>query len=193
MKMIVKVIFLLPVLLLTGCNMSENREQGAKNGTTVHEVINNQIEDTNQSMEGSNRKSNSTDEISSDDLRVDVQEVGDVDYDLTKMNSDMVYATVYQMISKPDKYVGKTVRVEGFYYAFYYEETGQYHHYCIIQDAMACCGQGMEFLCEDSLCVYPEEYADIVLEGTFEVYPKSGENNAGCRLANVTLIENKKE
>ena len=42
-----------------------------------------------------------------------------VDVDLTLMGSDLVYATVYQMMSKPEEYEGKTIRIEGKYYASY--------------------------------------------------------------------------
>ena len=31
------------------------------------------------------------------------------------MGSDLVYATVYQMMSKPEEYEGKTIRIEGKY------------------------------------------------------------------------------
>ena len=40
----------------------------------------------------------------------------DVDYDLTNMNKDMVYATVYQLMVEPDKYIGKTLCIDGLYY-----------------------------------------------------------------------------
>ena len=46
-----------------------------------------------------------------------------VDVDLTLMGSDLVYATVYQMMSKPEEYEGKTIRIEGKYYASYYPIT----------------------------------------------------------------------
>ena len=78
-----------------------------------------------------------------------------VDYDLTQMSSDMVYATVYQLMVKPDEYVGKTFRIDGNFYATYYEPTQKYYFYCVIQDATACCAQGLEFLWDDGTHVYP--------------------------------------
>ena len=68
-----------------------------------------------------------------------------VDVDLTLMGSDLVYATVYQMMSKPEEYEGKTIRIEGKYYASYYPITDKYYNYCLIADALACCSQGLEF------------------------------------------------
>lgn len=64
----------------------------------------------------------------------------------TKMNKDMVYATVYQLMVEPDKYIGKTLCIDGLYYTGQNEKTGTYYHYSIIKDALACCSQGLEFV-----------------------------------------------
>ena len=48
-----------------------------------------------------------------------------VDYDLTQMNGDMVYATVYQMMADPSTYEGKTFRMEGLYTPIIVEDTGK--------------------------------------------------------------------
>lgn len=117
--------------------------------------------------------------------------ISTVDYDLTVMNSDMVYATVYQMMMEPEEYEGKIFRMEGSYYTVYSENTKKYYHYCIIQDATACCAQGMEFVWDDGSHVYPDEYpeenADVVVEGTFETYTESGDTNLYCRLKNASM------
>lgn len=114
-----------------------------------------------------------------------------IDYDLTTMGSDMVYATVYQLMMSPDDYIGKTIRMEGSYSATWYEPTAKYYHYCIIQDAMACCAQGMEFVWDDGSHVYPDEYpqenAKIVVTGVFETYREEGDSNLYCRLKDATM------
>ncbi len=116
---------------------------------------------------------------------------GSVDYDLTAMSSDMVYATVYQMMINPKTYIGKTFRMDGLYYATYYEPTAQYYHYCIIKDATACCAQGLEFVWDDGSHVYSDEYpkdnAEVVVEGTFETYREDGDDNLYCRLKDATM------
>ena len=48
-----------------------------------------------------------------------------IDYDLTTMSSDMVYATVNDMVTTPRKYVGKTVRMKGPFQHSYYEPCGR--------------------------------------------------------------------
>lgn len=109
-----------------------------------------------------------------------------VDVDLTLMGSDLVYATVYQMMSKPEEYEGKTIRIEGKYYASYYPIADKYYNYCLIADALACCSQGLEFeLGGDA--VYPDDYpadqSQVIVTGVFETYTEeAGQTFYYCRL-----------
>lgn len=115
----------------------------------------------------------------------------DVDYDLTSMSSDMVYATVYQMMVDPDAYIGKTLCMDGLYYAAYDEVSKKYYHYCLIQDAAACCAQGLEFVWGDGSHVYPDEYPkeneEVRVQGVFETYQEDGDSNLYCRLKDAVL------
>ena len=109
-----------------------------------------------------------------------------VDVDLTLMGKDLIYATVYQMMSKPEEYEGKTIRIEGKYYASYYPITVKYYNYCLIADALACCSQGLEFeLGGDA--VYPDDYpadqSEVIVTGVFETYTEeAGQTFYYCRL-----------
>lgn len=109
-----------------------------------------------------------------------------VDVDLTLMGKDLIYATVYQMMSKPEEYEGKTIRIEGKYYASYYPVTDKYYNYCLIADALACCSQGLEFeLGGDA--VYPDDYpadqSQVIVTGVFETYTEeAGQTFYYCRL-----------
>lgn len=115
----------------------------------------------------------------------------EVDLDLTLMGSDMVFATIYQMMNDPASYAGKTVRLRGTYYAAPAENSDKYYHCVIIQDAAACCAQGMEFIWEDGSHKYPEEYpeegAEIEVTGVFETYQEEGDSALYCRLAQAAL------
>ena len=97
-----------------------------------------------------------------------------VDVDLTKMNKDMVYSTVYQMMADAESYVGKTVKMSGAYYSSYDEATDTRYFFIIVKDATACCQQGLEFIWEDGSHVYPDEYPEDGTEaevtGVFETY-----------------------
>ncbi|MCR4845892.1 MAG: hypothetical protein K5865_04055 [Eubacterium sp.] len=119
------------------------------------------------------------------------------DIDLTVMDSNMVYSTVYQMMSEGDKYVGQVVKMKGQYYMGKDEETGAVYHFVLIKDALACCQQGMEFIWEDGSHKYPDEYpadgTEVVVKGTYELYkddPNAQYNF--CRLGNSSLevVEN---
>lgn len=101
-----------------------------------------------------------------------------VDVDLTVLGSTMVYAEVYSMMSHPDEYMGKTIKVKGPYRTTFYEPTGLFYHFIVIEDATACCAQGLEFVISGegaSPSDYPEETADIELIGLFDCYEELGE------------------
>ena len=131
----------------------------------------------------------SEDESSPSDAKADPN----VDVDLTVMNSDMIYATVYQMMADSDSYVGKKIKLSGTYYASWYEDTKQYYHYVLIKDALACCQQGLEFVWGDGSHVYPDEYpaedAEVEVVGTFETYKDNPDDEYQfCHLVDATLV-----
>lgn len=198
MKHMAKIIIVVLLLFaITGCSNDGDAANRVGNGNNVDKVINEQIgnaeaENNSADLEkeaSSEPKGGSEGEEPSPEKNGNSS--ADVDYDLTNMSSDMVYATVYQMMADHDTYVGKTVRMDGLYYAGYYEPTAKYYHYCIIQDALACCAQGMEFMWGDGSRVYPDEYpkenAKIVVQGTFEMYREDGDDNLYCRLKDATM------
>jgi len=96
-----------------------------------------------------------------------------IDVDLTALGSIMVYAEVYNMMTNPDDYMGKTIKMSGPYYASYYDMTDSYYHYVIIEDATACCKQGLEFVWSGDRSYpedYPEESTQIEVTGVFGSY-----------------------
>ena len=100
-------------------------------------------------------------------------EISDVDLDLTQLSKTMVYAEVYNIMVEPESYVGKTIRMNGDYYIYTDDTTGQQYYYCIIRDATACCAQGIEFVLTDDYKFpedYPEEGAFVTVSGRFDTY-----------------------
>ena len=71
------------------------------------------------------------------------------------------------------------------------KKTKKYYFYCVIQDATACCAQGLEFIWDDGTHSYPEEYPEdaqeIMVEGTFETYREEGDDSLYCRLKDASL------
>ena len=104
----------------------------------------------------------------------------DEDIDLTVMDSNMVYSTVYQMMADAPSYVGKKVKMKGTYYSSYDEVTAKRYYFVIIKDATACCQQGLEFIWDDGNHVYPDEYpaeeTEVEVEGVFETYKDNPED-----------------
>ena len=203
MKKITKwTILFLVILSVTGCSNNRNT---VNNGNSVDKVMSEQTgnaddtsengadEDTDTETPGTGtvdtEENTGTDSESEQLKETALQGTDGVDYDLTTMSSDMVYATVYQMMMDPDSYIGKTIRMDGIYYAAYDEKTKKYHHYCIIQDATACCAQGMEFVWGDGEHIYPDEYppenTKVAVQGIFETY--QGEKYQYCRLQDAAL------
>lgn len=192
-------VLFLCIFLITGCSNKKSTDgKGFNNTNSVDKVIDNQIanEDRkNETTESEEASSNVESNKDTEDTISGAEDVrntdGTVDYDLTQMSSDMVYATVYQMMVTPEEYEGKTFRIDGNFYATYYEATKKYYFYCVIQDATACCAQGMEFVWENGSHIYPDEYpeenAEIVVEGTFETYKEEGDQNLYCRLSDAIL------
>lgn len=116
------------------------------------------------------------------------------DVDLTQLNATMIFSQVSRMLSEPEQFVGKTVRMAGrFALAFGYGEDGepnpeQAYFACVIPDAAACCASGIEFeLAGDYRYPdnYPGEGDEITVTGVFETYEEYGLEY--CRLADAVM------
>lgn len=184
-------IIILLLVLSTGCSNNKSKLSQTSN---VENVLNQQVAGaTNEDSETdiSQGDSNPLNDTESDSIEQEIQ-VADgqsVNIDLTEMGSDMVYATVYQMMVNPDEYIGKKIRMSGQYKADFYEESQKCYHFVIISDATACCEQGIEFVWDNGEHVYPDEYpeenTEVIVSGTFETYSENG--TMYCRLSNATM------
>ena len=100
-----------------------------------------------------------------------------VDVDLTALSSTMVYSEVLNIMTYPQTYVGKTVKMRGIFSYYHDEKTDQYYFGCIIQDATACCAQGIEFILTDDYLFpddYPTEGEIVTVAGEFDIYEENG-------------------
>lgn len=113
-------------------------------------------------------------ELSEEDMQPTGEPDPNADVDLTVMSSNMVYAEVYNMMLNPDLYLGKTIKMKGLYFPLYYDNTGNWYHYVMIKDALACCQNGIEFIWGDGSHSYPDEYPkedqEIIVMGIFDCY-----------------------
>lgn len=183
------------VVLLSGCGKQADNGKGINSGKTVDKVIESQVkkeeqkkteESTKEDTQKNDQQNTDTQTPESVQGSVNAPEAA-VDVDLSVMDSDMIYATVYQMMSDPEQYVGKTFRIEGKFYVTYDEMTKNQYYYCVIKDATECCAQGLEFVWGDGSHIYPDEYptdgTEVIVDGTFELYMEN--DSRYCRLANA--------
>lgn len=123
---------------------------------------------------------------------------GNIDIDLTMLSSTMVYSEVYNMMTEPENYIGKTVKMNG-PFAIYQavDENGQpvpnrIYFACVIADATACCQQGLEFVLSGDF-KYPDDYPelgrDITVVGEFQTYIE--DQYLYCHLVNAEITDQK--
>ena len=88
--------------------------------------------------------------------------------DLTGMSGTMLYTMIYNMMTQPDDYLGRTIRVKGQFSAYVDEKSAKSYYACYIADAAGCCAQGLEFLPAAALTYpddFPEPGTDITVSG----------------------------
>lgn len=153
-------------LVLVGCSREENN-----NENRVNEVIIQEESVALQTIEELDSNSESEEELTSN------MDHEGIDVDLTVLSSTLVYAEIYNIMFYPENYIGKTVKMRGQYYSSYYEETGEYYHYVVIEDAIACCQQGVEFIWNGEH-IFPDDYpsdgTEVEIIGMFDTYEELG-------------------
>lgn len=114
-----------------------------------------------------------------------------IDVDLNNLNANVVYSQVFLMMTEPDKFIGKRIRMSGQFNVYAAEKgnpSGVTEYYAIIiADAQACCQQGIEFVWPGH--TYPEGFPEVKsnasVTGIFEVYEENGKKY--CRLVADTV------
>lgn len=153
------VAFFVLVLALAGCEKKDTAEDDV--ATTTEDDVATTDEDEIQQNEQADTKIDYT----------------SIDVDLTILSSTMVYSEVYNMMVTPDDYIGKVVKMAGPFAVYQNPDNGNLYYACIIQDATACCTQGLEFVLAGEYNFpedYPEIGTDITVTGVFETYEEDG-------------------
>lgn len=91
-----------------------------------------------------------------------------VNYDLTKMNFNMISGVVFDMMINVEKYKGKTVRIEGQFFTTYSELMNMQTYAVLVYDETACCQTGLNFIPNKDVLVskkFPVEKTKITVEG----------------------------
>jgi len=111
----------------------------------------------------------------------------EADIDLTVLSATVAYAEVTAMFMRPEEYVGKTVKISGDYTSIYYDLTDSYYHYVAIEDAAACCSQGMEFVLGSG--DYPQDGTRIEILGVFDIYEELGISYCYLEVQALTFVD----
>lgn len=168
---------LVMALSLAACGEDGARKSGGNAGATVNDLLN----DAASSAEAASAAPVTADWQDAAPTQYDT-----VDVDLTKLSSTLVYSEVYAMMTEPDKYIGKTVRMKGAFSVF--EDGGNYYYACLVADATACCSQGIEFITSRPR-TYPDGYptlgTEITVVGVFRTYQEGGYTY--CQLTDAEL------
>ena len=113
------------------------------------------------------------------------------DVDLAKLNAMMAYAGVFNILSAPDDYIGKTIKIKGQYDFYHDPDTGNNYFGVNIMDASACCTAGWDFVLNKNY-QYPKDYpklgAVITIIGKFETYNEG--DDLFCHLADAEIVKN---
>jgi len=179
--------------LIAGCHGTSEKagERITQNKQTVKSIMeeaSNGTQDTSVSEEPITNEQTTIDasDVVTEDTNAEAVDTMDTSLsmeedfiDLTKLNSIMVYTEVYNMMYYPENFEGKTVKAKGmFNYCEATEEEkalygNDYYYYTVIQDATACCQQGLEFVLKEDPG-FPENYPkvgqDVTVCGRFEIY-----------------------
>lgn len=100
-----------------------------------------------------------------------------VDLDLSGLSGTVAYAQVYSILSDPEAYLGRIIKISGYYSIYEDTEYNTVYHACVIPDATACCAQGFEFVRAGEYVwpdAYPEEGTDITVTGRLATYEENG-------------------
>ena len=157
-KQIAAAAVILTLILLAGCGTNQ-----AAGGT---ETVVPPASETETEPAGA--EAEAADKVGSD---------GAIDVDLTVMSATMVYSEVYNMMLQPDEFTGKTIKMDGIFSFYHDDTTGKDYYACVVQDATACCAQGIEFELAGNF-KYPDDYPGngdrICVIGEFDTYHEGG-------------------
>ncbi len=166
------------VLSLTACGSDVTTTRSGENTTNkVSDILQSQMNDGGKNTESPDESvsqaavSGSASEGESEEENgiSGVVDTDHIDVDLTELSSTMVYSEVFNIMSEPDQYVGKIIKMTGVAATYHDDNDGNDYYACIIQDATACCSQGIEYvLAKDK--TYPKKDSEITVVGRFEPY-----------------------
>ena len=184
MKKVISILMVLSIMTLSAC---ESKIPSIRTSRSNSKTVNQVLEEQKNASGDKNHGGNVVNPNDTSNKAVSGG-VSNIDVDLTRLNAIMVYSEVNNMMTTPEDYVGKKVRMRGKLAVYKYPERNYYT--CIIADATACCQQGMEFLWAGNH-KYPEDYPnegdEITVTGVFDIYYEGDKKY--CQLKDSSLVK----
>ena len=110
--------------------------------------------------------------------------------DLSVMDNNMAYVTLYNMYCEPEFYSGKTVKITGTFAYSDNVKTKETVNAVMVTDTAGCCSEGIRFAAGDSY-VFPDDFPgygeEITVSGTFS-YSRSGDQ-VDCILSDTEIVK----
>ncbi|MGN0730193.1 hypothetical protein [Treponema sp.] len=180
-KQSVLLLFAISVFCVS-CTERKKNPSGIKRSAGVSDVLEKRIlQEKNPGIpQAEKEQSDSSPEISAEKIPVD--------FDLSKMNPDMAYAFLFQLMLDSESYSGKTIRMNGTYELLPGREKP--NKYCIVTDMSACCVQGLEFEIAGQQEYSLEPGQKITISGVYTLYPSvspDGMEYTAMKLSNAVL------
>ena len=204
-KNILAVVALVTISFITGCG---NSNQGGGRGTTEQSMVDEIIAANEATTELTTEMTTEittelttevtteitteiTEEVTTEELLGEPDP--NVDIDMTVMTATMVFSQMNNIMMAPDSYLGQKIKVSGEYYPLYYEGTGNYYHYVLIRDALACCQNGMEFIWDEGSHAFPDEYPKegqkMEIQGELKCYTEENYTYYYLDIDDYTILE----
>lgn len=138
---------------LTGCTKKDSPQQAEPlTDTFIDEQTQSALDEIDKELEEKQKAMTATESV---------------DFDISVMNANMVYAQVFDMMMQPEVYRDKVIKIAGDYYRLP-DNKGNMTNAVIIRDALACCQQGMEFVWDFGEAV-PAQETPITVTGPFKI------------------------
>ena len=190
-KVFVLLVLFAALYILSGCANKKADVYAVNNKNSVDKVLKEKTSPQKTHKKSASVK-NETKKNTGTQKNVSGKKSKKFDYDLTNMNSDMVYATVFQMMMEPEAFKGKKIKLKGVYYSGNDKKTKKKYHFCIIKDALQCCAQGIEIVPDNKLkekkVIFPKQNKSIIVTGVAETYKIKGDKQIYFRINASSVI-----
>ena len=137
--------------LIAGCNGGDGPKSRMTAQTTgIRDVIESQMskEAGNVSSASEETTSAAPETESQTEQSSESSDGNSVDFDLTNLGPDILYAEVYSMMVFPDQYLGRTIKVAGIFTVYYDEALDKYHFACFISSGPPSTPVSERLLCQ---------------------------------------------